>query len=112
MIAGIGLCLSSSGRAQNQQVYLPNPTPRDPDLFDKYKDDPMRQAVAQKAALLRQTQLRQQTLIETDRLAQLAQQLKENIKRRKPGDPLEPDALTAGEIEKLAKKIKSAMKSQ
>ena len=104
-----GLCYFAA--AQNQQVYLPNPTPRDPDLHDKYKEDPLERVRQQQAAQLRQAQVRQQVAAATDRLAQLAQQLKDEMEKGDKDSSLSVSAEKAAEIEKLAKTVKNSMKS-
>jgi hypothetical protein len=113
-VAGVSYCLCSFAEAQgNQQIYLPNPTPRDPDLHDKYKDDPLQQVRQQQAALLRQAQLHQQAIAAANRLAQLAQQLKDEMEKGdKDSNSLNFNAQRAAEIEKLAKIVKNSMKSQ
>jgi hypothetical protein len=104
-----GLCYVAA--AQNP-IYLPNPTPRDPDLHDKYKEDPLEKVRQQQAAQLRKAQVRQQVAAATDRLAQLAQQLKDEMEKGDKGSPLSVGAQKAAEIEKLAKTVKNSMKSQ
>jgi hypothetical protein len=106
-----GLCYFASAQ-QNQQIYLPNPTPRDPDLHDKYKEDPLEKVRQQQAALLRQAQVRQQVAAATERLGQLAQQLRDEMEKGDKGNPLSVSAQKAAEIEKLAKTVKNSMKSQ
>ena len=109
-VLSCGLCYFAA--AQNQQIYLPNPTPRDPDLHDKYKDDPAARARQQYAAQLRQAQIRQQVTGAADRLAQLARQLKDEMEKDGKETPLSISAEKAAEIEKLAKSVKNSMKSQ
>jgi len=113
-VAGVSYCLSGIGRAQTvpQSINLPNPTPRDRDLHDVYKDDPTEKIRQQQAAMIRQAQLRQQAVVATDRLAQLAAQLKDDMEKHEVGGPLNPYAQKAAEIEKLAKTVKNSMKSQ
>lgn len=106
-----GLCYFAAAQT-NQQIYLPNPTPRDPDLHDKYKDDPAARARQQYAVQLRQAQIRQQVAGAADRLAQLAQQLKDEMEKDPKETPLSISAEKAAEIEKLAKTVKNSMKSQ
>jgi len=112
-VAGLswGLCHFAAGQT-NQQIYLPNPTPRDPDLHDKYKDDPVLRARQQYAAQLHQAQIRQQVAGGADRLAQLAQQLKDQMEKGPNDTPLSISAEKAAEIEKVAKSVKNSMKSQ
>ncbi len=113
VLAGVSYGLSHFAAAQtNQQIYLPNPTPRDPDLHDKYKDDPALRARQQYAAQLRQAQIRLQVTAAADRLAQLAQQLKDEMEKDPKETPLSISAEKAAEIEKLAKSVKTSMKSQ
>ena len=112
-VTGLSCALCYFAAAQtNQQIYLPNPTPRDPDLHDKYKDDPTVRARQQYAAQLRQAQIRQQVIGAADRLAQLAQQLKDEMEKDGKETPLSISAEKAAEIEKLAKTVKNSMKSQ
>ncbi len=111
-VVAIALSLCYFAMAQNQQIYLPNPTPRDPDLYDKYKDDPTEKIRQQQVALIRAAQRREQVLAATDRITVVAQQLKTNMEKHEAGAPLGANAQQAAEIEKLAKTIKSAMKSQ
>lgn len=113
-VAGVSYCLCSFAEAQtNQTIVLPDPTPRERDLPDKYKDDPMQQARRQQAALLRQAQLHQQAIEATNRLTQLAAQLKEEMEKGgKDSVALNLNAQRAAEIEKLAKVVKNSMKSQ
>lgn len=112
-MAGVyySLCYCAAQQQQgSQRIYLPDPTPRPPDLHDKYKDDPLERARQQRAAQLHQAQLRQQLTAATDRMAQLAQQLKDDVE--KEDSPLSVSAQKAAEIEKLAKTVKNTMKSQ
>jgi hypothetical protein len=112
-VTGLSCVLCYFAAAQtNQNVYLPNPTPRDPDLHDKYKDDPASRARQQYAVQLRQAQIRQQVAGAADRLAQLAQQLKDEMEKNPKETPLSISAEKAAEIEKLAKSVKTSMKSQ
>jgi hypothetical protein len=111
-VAAVSYSLCYFAAAQNQQIYLPNPTPRDPDLHDKYKEDPLERVRQQQAAQLRQAQIRQQVAVATEKLAQLAQQLKDEMEKDNKDSPLSVRAQKAAEIEKLAKNVKNSMKSQ
>lgn len=108
-----GLCHFASAQG-NQNVVLPNPIPRDPDLHDKYsRDDPAAlKAQQQQLAALRAAQQRELVKSATARLSQLAQQLKEDMEKHELGGPLGADAQKAAEIEKLAKTVKNTLKSQ
>jgi hypothetical protein len=110
-VAGVSYCLCSFAEAQSNPIYLPDPTPRDRDLHDKYKDDPLQQVRQQQAALLRQAQLHQQAIEATNRMTQLAQQLKEEMEKGdKNNSSPNLNAQRAAEIEKLAKIVKNSMK--
>ena len=112
-VVGIGCGLSIPVAAQgNQNVVLPNPTPRDQDLHDKYKEDPTDKIRQQQAALLRSAQQRELVKAATTRAAALAEQLKKDMEKHEPGAPLGANAQTAAEIEKLAKTVKNTLKSQ
>jgi len=115
-VAGIGIAVglcSFAAPQTNQNVVLPNPTPRDPDLYDKYhRMDPNDKAQQQALAQMRSAQVRLQVTSAASRLAQLAQQLKEDMERHEVGGPLGADVQKAAEIEKLAKTVKNSMKLQ
>jgi hypothetical protein len=111
VVAGMSYCLLATAQVP-QQINLPNPTPRDRDLHDVYKDDPTEKIRQQQATLIRQAQARQQAIAATDRLAQLAAQLKDDMEKHELGGPLGANAQKAAEIEKLAKAVKNSMKSQ
>ena len=113
-VAGVSYCLSGIAGAQNapQQIYLPNPTPRDRDLHDVYKDDPTQKIQQQQAAMIRQAQAREMVKSATERISVLAQQLKDDMETHEVGGPLGANAQKAAEIEKLAKTVKNSMKSQ
>ena len=106
-----GLCHFASAQG-NQNIVLPNPTPRDPDLHDKYKEDPTLKAQQQQLTALRAAQQRELVKTATTRLAQLAQQLKDDMEKHEVGGPLGANAQKAAEIEKLAKTVKNTLKSQ
>jgi hypothetical protein len=106
-----GLCHFASAQG-NQNIVLPNPTPRDPDLHDKYKEDPALKVQQQQLAALRAAQQRELVKSATARLSELAQQLKADMEKHELGGPLGADAQKAAEIEKLAKTVKNTLKSQ
>ena len=90
-----------------QQIYLPDPTPRPPDLQREYGDDPVSRARQQQIALIRKAQRRQGILAATDRLILLAAELRDET-----GSSMSARAVKAEEIEKLAKKVKEDSKLQ
>ncbi len=109
MACGLSIPVVAQG---NQNVVLPNPTPRDQDLHDKYKEDPTEKLRQQQASLLRSAQQREQVKAATARLTVLAEQLKKDMEKHELGGPLGANAQTAAEIEKLAKTVKNTLKSQ
>ena len=116
LVAGVGitvgLCCFAAPQ-NNQNIVLPNPTPRDPDLHDKYsKNDAAEKLRQEQATQIRAAQQRELVTSATTRLSQLAQQLKEDMERHEVGGPLGGDAQKAAEIEKLAKTVKNSMKAQ
>lgn len=72
----------------------------------------MLKAQQQELAAFRAAQQRELVKSATARLAELAQQLKNDMEKHEPGGPLGADAQKAAEIEKLAKTVKNTMKSQ
>jgi HAMP domain-containing protein len=104
--------MAAQSNNDERKLVLPNPTPRPPDLKKIYEEDPAEKARQQQSAMLRAAQQREQVKSATSRLAELAQQLKDDMEKHEPGGPLGPDAQKAAEIEKLAKTVKNTMKSQ
>lgn len=102
---------AQSGPSQ-RPIYLPDPTPRPPDLEREYSDDPVTRAKQQQAALLRTAQRRQQVVLATDKLLQLAQELKEDLAKHDEIPTMIPDATKAEQIEKLAKTIKENVRAR
>jgi hypothetical protein len=95
-----------------QQIYLPDPTPRPPDLQRQYGDDPVSRARQQQIALIRKEQRRQEILTATDRLILLAAELRDETVKHETGSSMKARAVKAEEIEKLAKKVKEDSKLQ
>ncbi len=108
------MCTSGRVAAQShgsQSIYLPDPTPRPPDLHREYSDDPVQRERQQQLARLRNAQLLQQVVLSTNSLSLLAQQLKDEVATHDKAAPMSQEAMKAEEIEKLAKRVKEAMKS-
>jgi hypothetical protein len=95
-----------------QQLNLPDPTPRPPDLERQYGSDPVELARQQQLAALKIAQLRQQVIQATDKLLQLAQELETDVKKRENGTTMMPQVIKAEQIEKLAKSVKERTKLQ
>jgi len=115
MIAG-GRALATpflSGQV-NQQIYLPDPTPRPIDLHKKYGDnnDAAERLKQQQLAIQRVAQQRQEIESETDKLVVLARELQIEFAQRSKDSPKGLGAAKAQQIEKLAKSVKEKMQSQ
>lgn len=95
-----------------QQIYLPDPTPRPPDLQREYGDDPVSRARQQQIALIRKAQRRQEILTTTDRLILLAAELRDETVKHETGTSMRANAVKAEQIEKLAKTVKEDTKLQ
>ena len=95
-----------------QQIYLPDPTPRPPDLQREYGDDPVSRARQQQIALMKKSQRRQEVLAATDRLMLLAEEMRDEAAKHEAGRSMRTNAAKAEQIEKLAKIVKEDTKLQ
>jgi hypothetical protein len=96
-----------------QHLELKDPTPRPPDLKKQYENDPADKARQQQAAMLRNAQIMEQVTKATDKLCQLAQELRNDVaKNAQDAPPPRMNAAKAGQIEKLAKSVKEKMQMQ
>lgn len=114
-IAATALLLgaTAAGSAQHSQsIYLPDPTPRPPDLQREYGDDPVARARQREEARLRSNMRLQEVISATNQLTLLAAQLKDEMDRHDKGGPMSAEMVKTEQIEKLAKKIKETMKSR
>jgi hypothetical protein len=110
-LAGTGVIPIEGQNNKSQQIYLPDPTPRERDLHDVFSDNPVDRARQQQAVSVQKAKQRDQVVAETDQLVLLAQQLRDSISHSTEG-PSVPDVMTAQKIEKLAKSVKEQMKMQ
>jgi hypothetical protein len=101
-----------AGTATQQNIMLKDPTPRPPDLDKVYGTDPAEQARLQAAATLRNAQIREQVVKATDKLCQLAQELRDDVNRGGKDTPSSLNAAKAAKIEKLAKSVREKMQMQ
>ena len=92
-----------------QHLELKDPTPRPPDLKKQYEDDPASQAKQQQAAILKNAQLREKVAKDTDKLCQLAQELRDDVAKE---PQTSRNAAKAAQIEKLAKSVREKMQMQ
>ena len=117
-LSGFVLCLSialpGGSRAQEQErrtVVIPNPTPRDPDLKQVFRDTPADQEKQRVVSI--QNQLRAREIwLESNQILLLAQQLQEEILSAKKSASMEANAAKAGQIEKLAKSVQQQMNTR
>jgi hypothetical protein len=115
LIVAFTYCGGASAQATKppqQPLNLPNPTPRPPDLEQKYGTNSAELAHQQQLAALKVAQLRQQLIVTADKLLQLTQELENDVGKRENGAPMTPQAVKAGQIEKLAKTVKEKTKLQ
>ena len=100
--------------AQDQQprhVIIPNPTPRDPDLKQVFKDTPEDQE--KQHVILIKNQLRAREIwLESNQILLLAQQLQQEMVSAKKSVSMESNAAKAGQIEKLAKSVQQQMRAR
>lgn len=90
-------------------VYIPNPTPRPPDLKQEYSDNPADQK--KNDAISLQNQLRAREIwLESNQILLLAQQLQEEILADKKSTTMAASAAKAGKIEKLAQSVQEKLK--
>ncbi len=100
--------------AQNEpvnHVELPNPTPRDPDLKQVFKDTPEDQQRQRIVSV--QNQLRAREIwLESNQILLLAQQLRQEVLSGKQSTSMRANAAKAGQIEKLAKSVQEKMRAR
>ena len=90
-------------------VFIPNPTPRQPDLEKVYDDNPADKK--KQEALSIQNQLRAREIwLESNQILLLAQQLQQEILSDKKSNSMTANAAKAGRIEKLAQSVQEKMK--
>jgi hypothetical protein len=91
---------------------LPDPTPRQPDYRKKYDQDPAQLKKLKQAEMLK-NQMRQDKMVsDTDKLVQLAEEVKKEMDADQTASPKYAQAMKVEEIEKLAKNVKQKMRSE
>jgi hypothetical protein len=105
------LIFTSTATCQNPpaaHVYIPNPTPRPPDLKQEYGDD-SKDGKRQKDVSI-QNQLRAREIwLESNQILLLAQQLQQDVPGKKS---MTANAAKVTQIEKLARSVQEKMKVQ
>ncbi len=100
------------GSPTQQHIELKDPTPRPPDLEKIYGNNPADQAKQQEAAALKNAQLRQQVVDASNKLSQLAQQLRDDVSASGRDPRTSANAAKAAQIEKLAKAVREKTRQQ
>lgn len=96
---------------QQQGIYLKDPTPREPDLEQKYDVNGANVGVTDHTALVFSTERQQLIAHASKNLASLATSLKFGVDTHKTGSPMDAEEQIASLIEKLAKNINAALKA-
>jgi hypothetical protein len=110
-LCALVLCAGAAlGQSPPQhEVFIPNPTPRQPDLEKVYDDNPADKK--KQEALSIQNQLRAREIwLESNQILLLAQQLQQEILSDKKSNSMTANAAKAGRIEKLAQSVQEKMK--
>jgi hypothetical protein len=94
------------------QTNIPDPTPRDRDLHDRYNDSTISQEQRKRIEALRMTQQRAQAAADTEEIVLLAHQIQSHRVNRDGRVASPPDATTAQKIESLAKRVRENMQSR
>jgi len=98
-------------KVENPHVLM-DPTPRQPDYRKKYDQDPAELKKLRQADMLK-NQMRQQKMeSDTQKLVQLAEEVKKEMTDNRSGAPKYAEAMKVEEIEKLAKNVKQKMRSE
>jgi hypothetical protein len=103
---------AQASKPPQQPLYLPDPTPRPPDLEKKYETDSSDLARQQQLAALKIAQIRQQVIVATDKLLLLTQELEADVSKHENGVSMTPQVVKVEQIEKLAKTVKERTKAQ
>ncbi len=93
-----------------QPLYIPDPTPRPPDLEKVYAQDPEQKVREQKIAQMKNAQRIAQIAEDTDKIAALASQIHEDFAQGAANINIAYNAQKVAEIQKLAKAIKGLEK--
>ncbi|GGA66436.1 hypothetical protein GCM10011507_17440 [Edaphobacter acidisoli] len=102
----------NGGVQQQNPIYLPDPVPRPPDLQKIYEQNPQQKAREQEIARIKNAQRRMQIAEDTDKIAALAEQLRQSLKESAADNNPAMNAQKVAEIQKLAKAIKNLEKLQ
>jgi hypothetical protein len=108
-LAAFGTVAAAQGN-KSQVVMLPDPTPRQPDLEQKYSQPAVIGTAADHAAMVLNEQRHALIIRASTQLASLAAVLNNGILKHEKGTSLAPELQIADLIEKLAKNMNAAIK--
>ena len=107
-LAAFGTVAAAQGKSQ--VVMLPDPTPRQPDLEQKYSQPAPNGTAADHAALVLNEQRQALIIRASNQLASLAAALNDGILKHAQGTSLAAEIQIADLIEKLAKNVNTSVK--
>jgi len=99
------------GNPKQQQVYLPDPTPRSPDLSLKLGDNQQAGTSTQEAVEHRNQKRRELTVWAANELVTLSEHLQADVTQPKTSITSADAAANAQKIEQLAKNLAAALKA-
>ena len=108
-LAAFGTFAVAQG-SKSQVVMLPDPTPRQPDLEQKYSQPAVSSTAADHAAMVLNEQRQALIIRASNQLASLAAVLNDGIQKHEKGTSLAPEVQIADLMEKLAKNVNSSIK--
>jgi hypothetical protein len=108
-LAAFGTLAAAQG-SKSQVVMLPDPTPRQPDLQQKYSQPVVSGTAADHAAMVLNEQRQALIIRASNQLASLAVVLNDGILKHEKGTSLAPEVQIADLMEKLAKNVNTSIK--
>jgi hypothetical protein len=108
-LAALGTFAAAQG-SKSQVVMLPDPTPREPDLEQKYSQPAVSGTATDHAAMVLNEQRQALIIRASNQLASLAAALNDGILKHEKGASLAAEVQVADLIEKLAKNVNTSIK--
>jgi hypothetical protein len=109
VLAAFGTVAAAQGD-KSQVVMLPDPTPRQPDLEQKYRQPGVSSTAAEHAAMLLNQQRQALIIRASNQLTSLAATLNDGILKHEKGTSLGPEIQVADLMEKLAKNVNTSIR--
>ena len=94
------------------KVYLPDPTPRDRDLHDRYSDNPALQEQQKRMEAMRRAQRQSLISADTTEILSLAKELRIQRRQRDSQSTGPSDSSVAQRIESLAKRVRENVQAR